>query len=243
MPAALAAGLLLLSPRVRADDLDEEQEKAVKAAVKAVAPSVVKIETSGGTEIVKAGRGPGVRRGVGPTTGLVVSADGYIISSAFNFANKPAQIRVTVPGLKERKVAHVVATDQTRMLTLLKITDLPDGHEAARPQADAQARDPDRPDRHRRRPDADLRGGRPAVGVGRHHQRAGPHLGQGDPDRRQGLADELRRPARRSARPRPGRPGAGVAAGRGRTRRVRVVRLGHRLRHPARGRSTPCCRA
>jgi S1-C subfamily serine protease len=126
VPVALAASLLLM-PSVRADDLDEEQEKAVKAAVKAVAPSVVKIETSGGTEIVKGGRGPGVRRGVGPTTGLVVSADGHIISSAFNFANKPAQIRVTVPGLKERKVAHVVATDQTRMLTLLKITDLPEG--------------------------------------------------------------------------------------------------------------------
>jgi len=126
VPFALVAGLLLMSP-VKADDLDEEQEKAVKAAVKAVAPSVVKIETSGGTEIVKAGRGPGVRRGIGPTTGLGVRADGYIISSAFNFANKPAQIRVTVPGLKERKVARVVATDQTRMLTLLKIIDLPEG--------------------------------------------------------------------------------------------------------------------
>ena len=134
VPVALAAGLLMLPPPVRADDLDEEQEKAVKAAVKAVAPSVVKIETSGGTEIVKAGGGPGVRRGIGPTTGLVVSADGYIISSAFNFANKPAQIRVTIPGMKERKVARVVATDQTRMLTLLEIVDLPKGTKLPVPQ-------------------------------------------------------------------------------------------------------------
>jgi S1-C subfamily serine protease len=103
------------------------QEKAIKAAVRRVAPCVVKIETSGGTEVVRPARGGAIRRGVGPTTGLIVRADGYVISSAFNFANKPATIRVGIPGTKERKVARVVATDQTRMLTLLKIVDLPPG--------------------------------------------------------------------------------------------------------------------
>ncbi len=152
IPIALTAGLLLMGPRAKADDVDEEQEKAVKEAVKAVAPSVVKIETSGGTEIVKAGGGPGIRRGVGPTTGLVVSADGYIISSAFNFANKPAQIRVTIPGLKERKVARVVATDQTRMLTLLKIIDLPEGTKLPVPKPT---------------PKADIQIGLTAIAVGR----------------------------------------------------------------------------
>ena len=34
----------------------------------------------------------GIRLGTGPTTGLIVHADGYIISSAFNFANKPQAI-------------------------------------------------------------------------------------------------------------------------------------------------------
>src|SRR5262249_54146045 len=68
------------------------------------------------------GSGPGMfRKGAGPTTGLVVAADGYIISSAFNFANKPSAIFVAVPGHKERHVAKIVATDNTRMLTLLKI--------------------------------------------------------------------------------------------------------------------------
>src|SRR5262249_30150629 len=47
--------------------------------------------------------------------------DGYIISSAFNFANKPNAIIVQVPGQKERYVAKVVANDTTRFLTLLKI--------------------------------------------------------------------------------------------------------------------------
>jgi S1-C subfamily serine protease/predicted esterase len=82
----------------------------------------VQIDTSGGTEIISAGpRGAQVRKGVGPTTGLVVSADGFVISSTFNFANKPTAIFVTVPGHKERYSAKVVAADQTRMLTLLKI--------------------------------------------------------------------------------------------------------------------------
>src|SRR5437763_17064466 len=99
--AALAA---LPGPARAEDDLDELQEKAIKEAVKKVAPAVVKIETAGGTEVVR-GAGPRgmLRRGVGPTTGLIVSPDGYVISSAFNFANKPSTIRVALPGLKERK--------------------------------------------------------------------------------------------------------------------------------------------
>src|SRR5262245_35553224 len=103
-------------------DLDEAQERAMKAAVVKVAPSVVQIETSGGTDLIGTGpNSPQVRKGTGPTTGLIVSPDGYIISSAFNFANKPAGVFVSVPRLKDRYPAKVVATDHTRMLTLLKI--------------------------------------------------------------------------------------------------------------------------
>jgi S1-C subfamily serine protease len=126
MRSTYAAVLALVGwcafPVAAQEDLNELQEKALKAAVAKVAPSVVQIETTGGTEIIGAGqRGMPVRKGVGPTTGLIVAQDGYVISSAFNFANKPTAIFVTVPGAKERYVAKVVATDQTRMLTLLKI--------------------------------------------------------------------------------------------------------------------------
>jgi serine protease Do len=102
------------------DQVNEATEQAMRAAVLKVAPSVVKIETSGGAEVISAGPGQ-VRKGMGPTTGLVVDPDGYVITSAFNFANKPSDIFVSVPGQKERRVAKVVATDQTRMLTLIKI--------------------------------------------------------------------------------------------------------------------------
>jgi S1-C subfamily serine protease/predicted esterase len=99
------------------------QDKALKAAVQQVAPCVVQIETSGGSDLLAAGPfGPPVRKGLGPTTGLILSPDGYIISSSFNFANKPSAIFVTVPQHKERFVAQVVARDLSRMLTLLKIT-------------------------------------------------------------------------------------------------------------------------
>jgi S1-C subfamily serine protease len=123
--AALTALAVTLLPAARADeDLDELQEKAIKAAVRTIAPCVVQIETSGGTELV-GGAGPrGIRAGGGPTSGLIVHADGYVISSAFNFASKPAAIHVSVPGHKERYVAEIVANDQTRMLTLLKLVGL-----------------------------------------------------------------------------------------------------------------------
>src|SRR4051812_39746676 len=72
-----------------------KQDAIQKASAKA-APSVVQIITSGGTEVV--GGPKGVRKGIGPTSGVIVSADGYIISSAFNFANKPSAITVAIPG-------------------------------------------------------------------------------------------------------------------------------------------------
>ena len=131
--------LLLVSLPALAQDGNDATERALKAAAAIVAPCVARIETAGGAEIVGVGRpgAPGVRKGVGPTTGLVVGADGYVVTSAFNFANKPSTVFVTVPG-RPRLVAKIVANDQTRMLTLLKIDarDLP--VPAASPKAEFQ---------------------------------------------------------------------------------------------------------
>jgi S1-C subfamily serine protease/predicted esterase len=111
--------------RLAADEpgsLDDAREQVIKEALKKMAPSVVQIQTSGGTDIIAAGpRGAQVRKGMGPTTGVIVSPDGYIISSTFNFANKPSSIDITVPGHEKKYIAKVVATDTTRMVTLLKI--------------------------------------------------------------------------------------------------------------------------
>jgi len=103
-------------------DLNDMTEKAMKDAAHKVAPSVVQILTQGGAEQVVVGaKGLTFRKAFGPTTGMVVGADGYVISSAFNFINNPAQILVAVPGHKDPYVARRVATDRSRMLTLLKI--------------------------------------------------------------------------------------------------------------------------
>src|SRR5580704_1897881 len=104
-------------------DANDQTEKAMKDAAAKVAPSVVRIETSGGQDMIvwtDRATGAPVRKVVGPTTGLVVDADGFIITSSFNFINKPTAIFVTVQG-KGRSVAKVVATDDSRMLTLLKV--------------------------------------------------------------------------------------------------------------------------
>ncbi|HTN75585.1 MAG TPA: S1C family serine protease, partial [Pirellulaceae bacterium] len=112
----LCLALLLLSGSAPgADDLQQAEEAAFKAATATVAPSVVRIETFGGQE--KIGN---VLVGAGPTTGLIVSDDGYILSSAFNFAQKPSSILVTLPGGK-RAAAQIVARDHSRMLVLLKV--------------------------------------------------------------------------------------------------------------------------
>ncbi len=120
----LPALLLLTMPVVgSAQDLEDLRDQAIRDAVKSIAPSVVTIETSGGTDIIVSGpRGRSkIRKGNGPTSGLVVAADGYIITSSFNFANNPTSIFVAVPGKKKKFVAKVVGKDTTRMLTLLKI--------------------------------------------------------------------------------------------------------------------------
>ena len=128
----LAAGLAVIllqgaGGALAEDDLDTLREQAIKAATRKIAPSVVQIETSGGLDVIRPAGPPmgptsgGVRKGAGPTTGLVVAKDGFIITSSFNFANKPSAIFVAVPGHKERYVGKIIGTDHSRMLTLIKI--------------------------------------------------------------------------------------------------------------------------
>jgi serine protease Do len=108
--------ILLCSAARAAEDLAALEERAIQAAVDRAAPCVVRIETVGGLERVER-----VLVGTGPTTGTIVSEDGYIISSAFNFVQKPASILVTLPD-GNRVAAQLVATDHSRKLVLLKVS-------------------------------------------------------------------------------------------------------------------------
>src|SRR5207253_11404701 len=122
----------------------------VRAAVSRIAPSIVTIETVGGAQpngeqppasrpsgMEPPGRGgrqrhgqqPGFRVADGPTTGLIWSADGWIISSSFNFVRNPIVTTVLIAdrgsGRPRRFVAKLVARDLIRRIALLKI-DAPD---------------------------------------------------------------------------------------------------------------------
>lgn len=126
--ALLLLALLFASPPGapgRAADIEALEEQAFKQAAALAAPSLVRIETVGGLERVEQ-----ILAGTGPTTGVVVSRDGYIITSSFNFASRPASILVTLADGR-RLAATQVAVDKVKMLTLLKV----DAHDLIVPQA------------------------------------------------------------------------------------------------------------
>jgi serine protease Do len=62
----------------------------------------------------------------GPTTGIVYSPDGYIVTGSFNFVREPILITVTLADGR-RLAADLVARDQVRKIALLKVsaTNLP----------------------------------------------------------------------------------------------------------------------
>jgi serine protease Do len=95
-------------------DLSFREESALRAAAESVADSVVQIRTIGGLDTID-----DTQLAAGPTTGLVISPDGYIVSSAFNFVQRPSSILVTLPSGKQTP-AELVATDHSRMLVLVK---------------------------------------------------------------------------------------------------------------------------
>jgi len=108
----LSAGVSLCPAE---EELNAKLGAAFQQAAKQVVPTIVLIETAGGLDRI--GR---VLKGQGPTTGIVLSPDGYVVTSSFNFSHKPASVLVTLPdGL--RKPASQIASDLTRKITLLKV--------------------------------------------------------------------------------------------------------------------------
>ncbi len=94
--------------------------KAFRAAAKKIEPALVKIDSFGGISTV-AGRIGGIRKqGEGNTTGVMISPDGYFVSSSFNFVNQPPVITVVTSDGK-RRVADLLGRDETRRICLLKI--------------------------------------------------------------------------------------------------------------------------
>jgi len=113
--AGIALSLGSLSAVAADGNLEALEEQAFKQAAVLVDPSLVRIETVGGLE--QFGE---MTLGTGPTSGVIVSDDGFVISSSFNFLSKPASILVTLADGR-RFPARLIASDKLRLLTLLKI--------------------------------------------------------------------------------------------------------------------------
>jgi len=98
-------------------------QQTIQSAATFAEPAVARIETVGGVDLV--GK---LLTATGPTTGVIVHPDGYILTSSFNFVSKPASIVVTIRETKY--AAEIVSQDDSKMLTLLKIdaSDLPTLH-------------------------------------------------------------------------------------------------------------------
>jgi len=99
--------------------------KAFRSATEKIQPSLVTIESYGGVAAVQ-GRIGGIRKqGEGNTTGVVISPDGYVATSTFNFIQKPPVITV-VTSDGERHTARLMGRDKIRKICLLKIDGVSD---------------------------------------------------------------------------------------------------------------------
>lgn len=112
----LLACLMLANGAAQAQSsLAAQRQQAIQQAVAAAAESIVRIETVGGVDVVEQ-----QLTAAGPTSGVVLRADGLIITSRFNFVSKPASILVTLADGR-KFAARMLGEDHARMLTLLKI--------------------------------------------------------------------------------------------------------------------------
>jgi serine protease Do len=107
--------IVVSAPAARAADLAQLEQQAFAAAAEAVADSVVQIRTIGGLDQLD-----GQSLAQGPTTGLIVRGDGYIVSSAFNFASEPTSILIRLADGTQLP-AELIGRDNSRMLVLLKV--------------------------------------------------------------------------------------------------------------------------
>ncbi len=116
--AALATGQVA-SP---SDDLETMAltARAFRLAAEKVRPSLVAIESFGGVGTVQGQIGGIRKQGEGNTTGILISDEGHIVTSTFNFIQSPPVITViTSDGV--RRYATLLGRDDTRKICLLKI--------------------------------------------------------------------------------------------------------------------------
>ncbi len=100
---------------MKAQDLMEEEQVAIKQAAAYASPSVVQIETFAGLDA-----NDNRQAATNLSTGTVLTDDGVIVASLYALRNKPASITVVLPG-GARLAAKILSRDRNRQLVVLKI--------------------------------------------------------------------------------------------------------------------------
>jgi len=129
LPACLLAILAAAAP-------PPDEEAAFRAAADAVTPAVVRVEVAGVSAAGLAGPAE-ASPASGPSSGLVVGAEGWIVATVFAVPKDTSQAVVTLPD-GTRQVARVTGRDLSRGLVLLKV-ELPAGTTLAVPEAAPRA--------------------------------------------------------------------------------------------------------
>jgi serine protease Do len=94
--------------------------RAFRSAAERVLPSLVTIESFGGVSAVQ-GKIGGIRgQGEGNSTGLMLTSDGLVVTSTFNFIQQPPVITV-ITSDGQRRIAKMLGRDDIRKICLLKL--------------------------------------------------------------------------------------------------------------------------
>lgn len=96
-------------------DLLQKEQEAFQKAADSASRYVVQIETFGGLDRVG-----DQNVADGPTTGTILTSDGWIISSLHSFRQQPASVLINLPD-GTREPAKIVSRDHSRELALLKV--------------------------------------------------------------------------------------------------------------------------
>jgi serine protease Do len=105
-----------------AESLDALEQQAIREASELVSPAVVQLQVIGGADRVD-----DVNLSSGPATGVILSPDGYVVTSRYRFDPPPATV-IAILANGQQFASQIVASDFSRKLVLLKLTgahDLP----------------------------------------------------------------------------------------------------------------------
>ncbi|QDU56054.1 S1C family serine protease [Aeoliella mucimassa] len=111
---------LLVADASRGQSLEQLEQQAIREAIERVQPAVVQLQIIGGADQVG-----GVTMASGPSTGVLLSSDGYVVTSRYRFEPMPATVVAMLEDGRQF-ATEVVATDFSRKLVLLKLVNASD---------------------------------------------------------------------------------------------------------------------